>query len=644
MAGTVTVKIVGDATSLRRALGDSEAAVGGFSAKLQGVGSKMRSVGTGLAVGITAPLALMGKQAVEAASNLEQSAGAVASVFGPAGKQIEAFGKTAAQAFGLSRREVNETAAVLGAQLQSMGRSAGEAAGEVITLQERAADMAATFGGTTTEALEAISSLMRGERDPIERYGVSLKQVDINARIAADGLDTSTVAAQKQSEATAAMSILLDQTANVQGQFARESDTAAGAQARAAAQFENSKAVLGEALLPVMTQAMNVLGALAERFTNLSPTVQKVILVGAGLAAVLGPLVFIVGGLISAIGAAIPVVGAIAVAIGAVSLPVVLVGAAIVALAALIITNFDTIKRTVSVAFDFITRNGETFVRVFAAVMTGGLSEIVLLVARNWEAIKTKTGEMLDGVVEFFRGLPGRILEFGGDLLDAGVEIGGKIVKGLLDTIVEQFKKLPGLLVDAVGGMGGALAGAGKRVGSWLNPFGDAPASFSGVRIGGPAVSRVQAVLGQFPGARITSTYRDPARNRRVGGSATSLHMDARNPAVDIGGPTAVLDRMAAVLARQGGWRQLLWRVPGHFDHIHAAHRGEDITSGSPGWLPGLRPNERLRRVEVGESVVTARQKRGGGPTFNIGNVNVGNGRTFAEEMAFAEALYGQGA
>ena len=30
------------------------------------------------------------------------------------------------------------------------------------------------------------------ERDPIERYGVSIKQVDINARIAAKGLDVST--------------------------------------------------------------------------------------------------------------------------------------------------------------------------------------------------------------------------------------------------------------------------------------------------------------------------------------------------------------------------------------------------------------------------------------------------------------------
>jgi hypothetical protein len=76
------------------------------------------------------------------------------------------------------------------------------------------------------------------------------------------------------------------------------------------------------------------------------------------------------------------------------------------------------------------------------------------------------------------------------------------------------------------------------------------------------------------PGLRITSTYRSPAHNARVGGSPTSLHMDRGNPAVDIGGPTALLDAFAARLAAVGGWRQLLWRVAGHYDHIHVADEG----------------------------------------------------------------------
>jgi hypothetical protein len=91
---------------------------------------------------------------------------------------------------------------------------------------------------------------------------------------------------------------------------------------------------------------------------------------------------------------------------------------------------------------------------------------------------------------------------------------------------------------------------------------------------GGNVTARVRAVLGDYPGTRVTSTYRSPSRNAAVGGAKNSLHMDKSNPATDIGGPTGQLDRLHGRLRGMGGWRELLWRVRGHFDHIHAAEEG----------------------------------------------------------------------
>jgi hypothetical protein len=193
-------------------------------------------------------------KSVQAASNLEQAVGAVDSVYGKSAKTIEAWGNTAAEAAGLSKREVNEMAAVTGAQLQGMGFETEEAAKQAIVLQKRAADLAATFGGPTVDAMAAISSLMRGERDPIERYGVSIKSVDVNARIAAKGLDTSTAAAKKNAEAIAGMELLMEQTAKTQGQFAREADGLAGSQARLRANLENTGAIIGKTLLPQLAK------------------------------------------------------------------------------------------------------------------------------------------------------------------------------------------------------------------------------------------------------------------------------------------------------------------------------------------------------------------------------------------------------
>ncbi len=109
---------------------------------------------------------------------------------------------------------------------------------------------------------------------------------------------------------------------------------------------------------------------------------------------------------------------------------------------------------------------------------------------------------------------------------------------------------------------------------------------------GGKALARVQSILGEFPGARITSTYRSPGQNARVGGARNSYHMDRNNPAVDIGGPTATLDRVAARLRGMGGWREgPIWRAPGHYDHVHVAEEGGLIDFRSfdqGGWLqPG---------------------------------------------------------
>lgn len=130
------------------------------------------------------------------------------------------------------------------------------------------------------------------------------------------------------------------------------------------------------------------------------------------------------------------------------------------------------------------------------------------------------------------------------------------------------------------------------------DPAGDGP----GRQVGGAALKRVLPVLNRL-GGRVTSTYRTAAQNARVGGSPTSFHMDRANPAVDIGGPTSVLDRVYARLRAMGGWRELLWRVAGHFDHIHAAATGGAIRgpgTGTSDSIPALLSN--------GEHVWTAQE------------------------------------
>src|SRR5690606_8948385 len=136
---------------------------------------------------------------------------AVASVFGDYADEMTGYAEKAANAVGLSQNQYNESATLLGAQLKNMGISMDEVSGTTNDLIGLGADLAATFGGTTADATAALSSRRRGERDPIEKYGVSIKQADIEAQKAAMGLDGLSGEAAKNADLQATLALLTQQ-------------------------------------------------------------------------------------------------------------------------------------------------------------------------------------------------------------------------------------------------------------------------------------------------------------------------------------------------------------------------------------------------------------------------------------------------
>jgi hypothetical protein len=229
-------------------------------------------------------IAALGTAATKSASRAQQAAGAIESVFGKQADSVKRLARGAADSVGLATSQYSELASVLGSQLRNLGISEDKLVGTTDDLISKGADLAATFGGTTADAVQALSALMRGERDPIERYGVSIKQADINAQLAKQGLDKLTGAARKQAETNATLALLTEQTAAAQGQFARETTSAAGAAQIAAANAENAKAAIGEALLPVVAAAAQKFAALARWVQNNTAAAQGLVVIVGGLA------------------------------------------------------------------------------------------------------------------------------------------------------------------------------------------------------------------------------------------------------------------------------------------------------------------------------------------------------------------------
>lgn len=215
------------------------------------------------AVATLGALAVAGVAAVKSASDLQQAQGALAAVFGPATDAMTAAAKAASQ-IGLSQSQYSQMAAVFGAQLKNMGVSAAELAPKTQQLISLGSDLAAQFGGTTATAVESLGSLLRGETDPIEKYGVSIKEADIKTQMLADGTSKLTGAQGKAAKTAAIMTLLTKQTASSQGAAAREAGTYQARQQKLTATFENLKASIGSALLPVIEKLAGMFQGVAD--------------------------------------------------------------------------------------------------------------------------------------------------------------------------------------------------------------------------------------------------------------------------------------------------------------------------------------------------------------------------------------------
>lgn len=276
----ITVAITSDDKDLDQGLKKSQS-------KLASFGKSVAKIGLAAGIAAGAGIAVLAKQSVDAASAAQQSLGATETVFGKFADSIVKSSERAAGAVGLSANEYRESANKIGALLGNQGVAAKDLAGQTRKLVKQGADLAATFGGPTKDAVDALASAFKGELDPLEQYGISIKQSTINTEALAVANVKSTkefnalsIAQQTAAKQQATMNLLQKQGSKSQNAFARETDTLAHQQQVLAANSENLKAKIGTALLPVVTkffkylndEAAPVLNDLADRYL---PTVTR---------------------------------------------------------------------------------------------------------------------------------------------------------------------------------------------------------------------------------------------------------------------------------------------------------------------------------------------------------------------------------
>lgn len=216
--------------------------------------------------------ALAGAQAftlesVELTQRYERNLLALQQVFETMTPEMRRFGAEV-EAYGLSQSQAAQSAVFLGSVLKQYGFTVEESAGQTQKLIKLAQDLAVTYGYDVQEALLAITALFRGEYDPIEKFGVAMKQNEVNARVAADGMADLEGAALANAQAQARLTMLFERAGDSMGAFERASNTLYAAQQRVAAGMQNLQIAFGAPLQEPLAAVQN---AFADIIANEGP-------------------------------------------------------------------------------------------------------------------------------------------------------------------------------------------------------------------------------------------------------------------------------------------------------------------------------------------------------------------------------------
>jgi hypothetical protein len=213
----------------------------------------------------------IGLDAVQSASDLNEEVSKAEIIFGDVADEIKTFAKTADKALGLTQKEAINAAstfATFGKASGLTGRDLSKFSKSATTL---AADLGAFYNTNADEAITAIGAALRGESEPIRKFGVLLNDATIKAKAMEMGLYDGKGALDIQAKSLATYEVILEQTTDAQGNFALTSEDLAGQQKILKAQIENLKAEMGKGLLPVAKDVVTQLNFMAAAFGGKDP-------------------------------------------------------------------------------------------------------------------------------------------------------------------------------------------------------------------------------------------------------------------------------------------------------------------------------------------------------------------------------------
>lgn len=286
----ISVGFEADTTGLVRGTKAASNSIDKFSRELKGLNGTMglvkfdilargfASITSGI-TGLVGSVANVGKglfdnlsAAVEEATNIGEQISKSGQIFGDAAGEIRKFAESA-EAIGLSTSAALDATGTFGNLFNAMKLTSDVSAEYSLTMTKLAADLASFNNTSVDDAVSAIGAALRGEAEPIRRFGVLLDEATLKQIAFREGMiKTEKEALTPAIKAQAAYKAILEQTVAAQGDFARTSEGLANMTRVVQAQTQNLLGDVGKIFEPVFLAATS---AFSKILTEVRPVLAE---------------------------------------------------------------------------------------------------------------------------------------------------------------------------------------------------------------------------------------------------------------------------------------------------------------------------------------------------------------------------------
>lgn len=290
-----------------------------YEKRLKNLGRSIRGVGRSLSLFVTAPIVALGGSFIKAAADAEETESKFLEVYSSIRDEAKATAASLASDFDLANSSAQEMLATTGDILVGFGfteKAALDLSNQVNSLAVDIASFKNVQGGAA-QASNAITKALLGEREMLKGIGIAILEEDVKLKIAQLTAEGMTFETNRQAKSFATLRLVIDRSSKAIGDYERTSASATNQARKLRQRFIELSVQFGTVLLPLFTDLVEVLSSVVEWLNSFSPGGRKAIIIIAGIAAALGPLLIVLGSIVGLL-ASIPVliVAAIA-AVGA---------------------------------------------------------------------------------------------------------------------------------------------------------------------------------------------------------------------------------------------------------------------------------------------------------------------------------------